>query len=115
MPEPQAQCGPDGSSSIVCRPSGLSLCCQMNPFRISQAQHQSPSEEVVRDCHRDLIIARFQRQREGAILQRTSPVGKFSRSFQLKQVLVGIHQFPVHEYPQFARPSNIHLLRLLPV
>jgi hypothetical protein len=55
-----------------------------NPFRISQAQHQSPSVEVVRDCHRDLIIARFQRQREGAILQRTSRVGKFSRSFLLK-------------------------------
>src|SRR5207237_3035292 len=35
---------------------------QMNPFRISQAQHQSPSVEVVRDCHRDLIIARFHRQ-----------------------------------------------------
>src|SRR5262249_31327906 len=65
-------------------PSGWSLCCQMNPFRISQAQHQSPSVEVVRDCHRDLIIAPFQRQREDAILQRTSPVGKFSRSFQIK-------------------------------
>jgi len=46
----------------------------MNPSRISQAQHQSPSEEVVRDCHRDLIIARFQRQREGAILQCRSKV-----------------------------------------
>src|SRR5437899_1150128 len=65
-------------------PSGLSLCCQVNPFQISQAQHHSPSEELVRDCHRDLIIARFQRQREGAILQRTSPVGKFSRSFLLE-------------------------------
>jgi hypothetical protein len=53
----------------------------MNPFRIGQAQHQSPSEEVVRDCHRDLIVARFQGQRSGAILQRTSPVGKLSRSF----------------------------------
>ena len=31
----------------------------MNPFRIRQAQHHSPSEEVVSDCHRDLIIARL--------------------------------------------------------
>src|SRR5262249_33432523 len=113
MPEPQKQRGPEGSSSIVCRPSGLSLCRQMNPFRISQAQHQPPSEEVVREGHRDLIIACFQRQREGTIFQRTPPVGKFSRSFLLKQVFVGIHQLPVHEYPQFARPSNICLLRLL--
>jgi hypothetical protein len=62
----------------------------MNSFGVSQAQHQSPSEEVVRDCHSDLIIARFQRQREGAILQRTSPVGGFSRLFQLSQIFVGV-------------------------
>jgi len=87
----------------------------MNLFRISQAQHQSPSEEVVRDCHCDLIVAGLQRQREGAILQRTSPVGSLSRAFLLKKVFVGIHQLSVDEYPQFARPSNICLLRLLPV
>src|SRR5262245_19298472 len=57
-------------------PDGLfkrdkSPCCQMNTIRISQAQHQSPAEEVVGDCHRDFVVARFQRQRKGAILQRT--------------------------------------------
>ena len=75
MPEPQAQLGPDESSSVVCQPSSLSLCRQMNPIRISQALLHSPSEEVLRDCYRDLIIAHFQRQREGAILQRPSRVG----------------------------------------
>ena len=85
----------------------------MNSFRISRVQHQSPSGEVVRDCHRDLIIARFQRQREGAILQRASRVGIFSRFFQLPQILVSVHQSPIQEYPQFARPSNSYLLRLL--
>src|SRR5690349_19385551 len=107
MPVSQEQRGPDGFSSIVCRPSGLSLRCQMNPFQISQAQLQSPSEEVIRDCHRDLIIACLQGQREGSVLQRTSRVGKFSRSFLLKQVLVGLRQLSVHEYPQFARPSTL--------
>jgi hypothetical protein len=61
---------------------GLSLCCQMNPFWIGEAKHQSPSEEVVCECYRDLIIARFQRQREGAILQRTSPAGLPSRALR---------------------------------
>jgi hypothetical protein len=35
----------------------------------SEAQLQTPSVEVVRDCNRDLIIARFERKREGAILE----------------------------------------------
>src|SRR5215510_1716068 len=94
---------------------GRRLCWQTNSFRVSQAQHQSPSVEVVRDRYRDLMISRFQRQREGAILEGTSPVGKFSRSFLLPYISVGIHQFPVQEYPKFARPSNIYLLRLLAV
>src|SRR5258708_32711507 len=75
MPEPQEQCGPNESSSIVCQPSGLSLYRQMNPFRISYTHFKSPSEEVVRDCYCDLIIARLQRQREGAILNAVEPSG----------------------------------------
>src|ERR1700687_4574052 len=76
MPEPPARLGPDESSSIVCQSCGLSLCCQMNSFGISQTQHQSPSEEVVRNRYSHLIITHFQGQREGAILQRASRVGK---------------------------------------
>ena len=43
------------------RTIGLSLCSEVHPFRIREAQHQSPSEEVVRECYCDLIITRFQR------------------------------------------------------
>jgi hypothetical protein len=68
MPERHGPSSLD-ASSIVCQPWRFSLCCQMNSFRIRQAQHQSPSEEVVRDRNGNLIIARFQRQREGAIFQ----------------------------------------------
>src|SRR5215472_2731593 len=92
-----------------------SLGCQMRPFSIRKAQHESPSVEVVGDGHRDLIVARFQKQWEGTILEGTSPVGKFSRFFLLPQIFDGKLQFPIHEYPHFACPSNLYLLRLFPV
>ena len=41
-------------------------------------------------------------------------VGELSRSFLLKQVFVGINQFAVDEYPQFAGPSNLDVFSVLP-
>jgi hypothetical protein len=60
------------------------------PLPDRQAKHQFPSEEVVRECYRDFIIARFQRQDEVAIFQRTSPIGILTRVFQLKEIFVRI-------------------------
>jgi hypothetical protein len=87
----------------------------MNSFRIRQAKHQSPSEEVVRDGHGDLVVTGFQHQRHCAILERASPVGKFPRSFLIEEVLICEHERPVQEDPRFAGPANIDLLRLFPV
>jgi hypothetical protein len=60
-------------------PSSVIIRGQMNSFRIGHAQHQASSEKVVRECKSDLVITRFQRHREGAILPRTLAVGKLSR------------------------------------
>src|ERR1041385_1210020 len=107
--------GREGSSSLFWQPADWSLCGQVNSLGVGQAQHQSPSEEVVRDRYRDLVIAGFQRQGEFAIFERTSRVGKSSRSLHLEQVLAGIREFAVDEYPHLARPPDIYFLGLLPV
>jgi hypothetical protein len=49
--------------------SHRSLCRQMSPCRVGQAKHQSPAEKVVRNCHRDLIVARFEGKHYGAVLE----------------------------------------------
>src|SRR4051812_46527340 len=113
--EPQRRCGAVEFRSMVCLRSGWSLWFQMNTLGIGEPQNQSPAVEVVGDCDRDLIIARFQRQREGAVFQRTTSVGELSRGFNLPEIFAGIYQLTVDEEPHFARPSNVHVLGLLGV
>src|SRR5690242_17463074 len=88
---------------------------QPNAIRLGHAQHQSPAEKVVGDGYRDLVVARFQRQREAAILQRTSSVGILSGRLLVVEIPVGVNQLAVHEHPQLAGPSHVDRLRLLPI